>query len=114
MNDILHHVKLNPHEDSAQLYPHLQGRRTLTLSKAVEVMIACHDSYVAQSVVMYCGGWDVVKTYAQTYFSKIHIQEDARDEKNVGELNEVLSLLVHIFRGINQKQNYGNQLLAVW
>lgn len=113
-DDILHHVKLNPHEDSAQLYPHLQGRRTLTLSKAVEVMIACHDSYVAQSVVMYCGGWDVVKTYAQTYFSKIHIQEDARDEKNVGELNEVLSLLVHIFRGINQKQNYGNQLLAVW
>ncbi|MCU5707468.1 class A beta-lactamase-related serine hydrolase [Bacillus wiedmannii] len=98
-NDILQHVKFNPKEDSAQLYPHLQGRRTLTLSKAVEVMIACHDSYVAQSVVMYCGGWDVVKMYAQTYFSKIHIQEDARDEKNVGELNEVLSLLVHIFQG---------------
>lgn len=58
-NDILHHVKFNPNEDSAQLYPHLQGRRTLTLSKAVEVMIACHDSYVAQSVVMYCGGWDL-------------------------------------------------------
>ncbi|PGK38535.1 hypothetical protein CN907_14570 [Bacillus anthracis] len=98
-NDILHHVKFNPNEDSAQLYPHLQGRRTLTLSKAVEVMIACHDSYVAQSVVMYCGGWDAVKMYAQTYFSKIHIQEDARDEKNVGELNEVLSLLVKIFQG---------------
>ncbi len=33
-NDILHHVKFNPNEDSAQLYPHLQGRRTLTLSKS--------------------------------------------------------------------------------
>lgn len=47
-------------------------------------------------------------------FQKIYIQEDARDEKNVGELNEVLSLLVHIFRVISQKQNYGNQLLAAW
>ena len=100
MNDILHHVKFNPNEDSAQLYPHLQGRRTLTLSKAVEVMIACHDSYVAQSVVMYCGGWDAVKMYAQTYLSKIHIQEDARDEKNVGELNEVLSLFSTYFSGL--------------
>lgn len=98
-NDVLHHIKFHPHEDSAQLYPHLQGRSTLTLSKAVEVMIACHDSYVAQSVVMYCGGWDIVQMYAQTHFSKIHIQENARDEKNVGELNQVLSLLVHIFQG---------------
>ena len=80
-NDILHYIKFNPHEDSAQLYPHLQGRTSLTLSQAVEVMIACHDSYVAQSVVMHCGGWDAVKMYAQTYFSKIHIQENARDEK---------------------------------
>ncbi|AAP26643.1 MULTISPECIES: serine hydrolase [Bacillus] len=111
-DDILHHVKLNPHEDSAQLYPHLQGRRTLTLSKAVEVMIACHDSYVAQSVVMYCGGWDVVKTYAQTYFSKIHIQEDARDEKNVGELNEVLSLLVHIFQGYKSEAELWEPIIS--
>ncbi len=86
-NDILHHIKFHPHEDSAQLYPHLQGRSTLTLSKAVEVMIACHDSYIAQSDVQACGGWDAVKINAQTYFSKIYIQENARDEKNVGELN---------------------------
>ncbi|PGQ44830.1 serine hydrolase, partial [Bacillus thuringiensis] len=81
------------------LYPHLQGRTSLTLSQAVEVMIACHDSYVAQSVVTHCGGWDAVKMYAQTYFSKIHIQENARDEKNVGELNEVLALFIQIFQG---------------
>jgi hypothetical protein len=98
-NDILHHIKFHPHEDSAQLYPHLQGRSTLTLSKAVEVMIACHDSYIAHSVVKHCGGWDAVKINAQTYFSKIYIQENARDKKNVGELNQVLSLLVHIFQG---------------
>lgn len=96
-NDILHYIKFNPHEDSAQLYPHLQGRTSLTLSQAVEVIIACHDSYVAQSVVMHCGGWDAVKMYAQTYFSKIHIQENARDEKNVGELSEVLPILQWLY-----------------
>ncbi|GCF72954.1 serine hydrolase [Bacillus cereus] len=98
-NDTLHHIKFNPNEDSAQLYPHLQGRATLTLSKAVEVMIACHDSYIAQSIVMHCGGWDTVREYVSTNFSKIHIQENPRDEQNVGELNQVHSLLVHIFQG---------------
>ncbi|PEQ29862.1 hypothetical protein CN467_27615 [Bacillus cereus] len=98
-NDTLHHIKFNPNEDSAQLYPHLQGRATLTLSKAVEVMIACHDSYIAHSVVMHCGGWDTVKEYVSTNFSKIHIQENPRDEKNIGELKQVLSLLLHIFQG---------------
>ncbi|MDH4421736.1 MULTISPECIES: serine hydrolase [Bacillus] len=98
-NDTLHHIKFNPNEDSEQLYPHLQGRNTLTLNKAVEVMIACHDSYIAKSIVMYCGGWDTVREYISTYFSKIHIQENPRDEQNVGELNQVLSLLVHIFQG---------------
>ncbi|MEX0137087.1 serine hydrolase [Bacillus nitratireducens] len=98
-NDTLHHIKFNPNEDSAQLYPHLKGRATLTLSKAVEVMIACHDSYIAHSVVMHCGGWDTVKEYVSTNFSKIHIQENPRDEKNIGELKQVLSLLLHIFQG---------------
>ncbi|EJQ60753.1 hypothetical protein EXW32_14160 [Bacillus mycoides] len=98
-NDTLHHIKFNPNEDSVQLYPHLQGRTTLTLSKAVEVMIACHDSYIAHSVVMHCGGWETVRENVLTYFSKIHIQENPRDEQNVGELNQVLSLLVHIFQG---------------
>ncbi|PET93684.1 hypothetical protein CN527_29295 [Bacillus cereus] len=98
-NDTLHHIKYNPNEDSAQLYPHLQDRATLALSKAVEVMIACHDSYIAQSIVMHCGGWDTIREYVSTYFSKIHIQENPRDEQNVGELNQVHSLLVHIFQG---------------
>ncbi|MBJ8105425.1 MULTISPECIES: serine hydrolase [Bacillus cereus group] len=98
-NDILHHIKFHPHEDSAQLYPHLQGRSTLTLSKAVEVMIACHDSYIAQSIVMHCGGWDTIREYVSTKFSKIHIQENPKDEKNIGELKQVLSLLLHIFQG---------------
>ncbi|MED0905716.1 serine hydrolase [Bacillus nitratireducens] len=98
-NDTLHHIKFNPNEDSAQLYPHLQDSATLALSKAVEVMIACHDSYIAQSIVMHCGGWDTIREYVSTYFSKIHIQENPRDEQNVGELNQVHSLLVHIFQG---------------
>ncbi|EJR54966.1 hypothetical protein IIM_01906 [Bacillus cereus VD107] len=98
-NDILHHIKFNPNEDSAQLYPHLQGRNIFSLSKAVEMMIACHDSYIAQSIVMHCGGWDTVREYVSTYFTKIHIQDNPRDEQNVGELNQIHSLLVHIFQG---------------
>ncbi|WP_264446558.1 serine hydrolase [Bacillus cereus] len=98
-SDKLHHIKYNPNEDSAQLYPHLQDRATLTLSKAVEVMVACHDSYIAQSIVMHCGGWDTIREYVSTNFSKIHIQENPKDEKNIGELKQVLSLLLHIFQG---------------
>ncbi|MGE7886978.1 serine hydrolase [Bacillus cereus] len=111
-NDILHHITFNPNEDSAQLYPHLQGRTALALSKAVEVMIACHDSYIAQSVVMHCGGWDAVKMYAKTYFSKIHIQENARDEKNVGELNEVLALLIQIFQGYKSEPELWEPIIS--
>lgn len=111
-NDILHYIKFNPHEDSAQLYPHLQGRTSLTLSQAVEVMIACHDSYVAQSVVMHCGGWDAVKMYAQTYFSKIHIQENARDEKNVGELSEVLALFIQTFQGYKSEPELWEPIIS--
>ncbi|EJQ13764.1 hypothetical protein IE3_02663 [Bacillus cereus BAG3X2-1] len=48
---------------------------------------------------MHCGGWDTIREYVSTYFSKIHIQENPRDEQNVGELNQVHSLLVHIFQG---------------
>ncbi|KFN04323.1 class A beta-lactamase [Bacillus clarus] len=98
-NDELNHITFNPKEDSAQLYPHLQGRDTLTLRNAVEVMIACHDSYIAQSVVMHCGGWDGVRQCVQTYFSKIHIKENPKDEQNVGELNQILTLLIYIFQG---------------
>lgn len=48
---------------------------------------------------MHCGGWDTVREYISTYFTKIHIQEYPRDEQNVGELNQVHSPLVHIFQG---------------
>ncbi|TCW57975.1 beta-lactamase family protein [Bacillus thuringiensis] len=48
---------------------------------------------------MHCGGWDSIRKYVSTYFSKIYVQENPRDEQNVGELNQVHSLLVHIFRG---------------
>ncbi|TXR60869.1 hypothetical protein DM800_23590 [Bacillus sp. AY18-3] len=98
-NDMLHQIKFNPKEDSAQLYPHLQGRDTISLCKAVEVMIACHDSYIAKTIVLHCGGWDTIRKYVSTYFPKIHVQENPRDEQNIGELNQVHSLLVHIFRG---------------
>ncbi|MBU5218465.1 class A beta-lactamase-related serine hydrolase [Bacillus albus] len=98
-DDILHQIKFDSKEDSVQLYPHLQERDTLSLSKAVEVMIACHDSYIAKAIVLHCGGWDVIRKYVSMYFPNIHVQENPRDEQNVGELNQVHSLLIHIFRG---------------
>ncbi|CAM4346472.1 serine hydrolase [Bacillus albus] len=98
-DDILHQIKFDSKEDSVQLYPHLQERDTLSLSKAVEVMIGCHDSYIAKAIVLHCGGWDVIRKYVSMYFPNIHVQENPRDEQNVGELNQVHSLLIHIFRG---------------
>jgi hypothetical protein len=45
LDDIVEEVSFNPAEDSKELYPHLQNRQTLPLKEAIEVMIACHDSY---------------------------------------------------------------------
>ncbi|MFE6169770.1 serine hydrolase [Viridibacillus arvi] len=53
--DTVEGVVLNPEEDSHEVYPHIQNRESLALQEAVEVMIACHDSFVANSVVQFCG-----------------------------------------------------------
>ncbi|PEE39434.1 serine hydrolase [Bacillus pseudomycoides] len=98
-SDEIANIVFNPKEDSKEIYPHLQRRTVLTLKNAVEVMIACHDNCIAQSVVNFCGGWEEVNRRIQCSFSKIYITKDPRDMKNVGKLKQVLKLLIRIFQG---------------
>ncbi|WP_410982810.1 serine hydrolase [Bacillus cereus] len=98
-SDEIDNIAFSHKEDSKEIYPHLQGRTVLTLRNAVEVMIACHDNFIAQSVVSFCGGWEEVNKRIQSSFSKINITKDPRDAKNVGKLKQVLKLLIRIFQG---------------
>ncbi|MDZ5609431.1 serine hydrolase [Bacillus pseudomycoides] len=98
-SDEIDNIAFSHKEDSKELYPHLQKRTVLALRNAVEVMIACHDNFIAQSVVGFCGGWEEVNRRIQSSFSKIYITKDPRDAKNVGKLKQVLKLLIRIFQG---------------
>lgn len=103
-NDIVKDITFNPNEDSKEIYPHFQNRETLVLQDAVEVMIACHDSFVANSIVRFCGGWEEVNKNIKSYFVNINITQNPRDLANKGELSQVFELLRLIFEGY--KNNY--------
>ncbi|MFC4411608.1 serine hydrolase [Chungangia koreensis] len=98
-NDLVKDISFNPNEDSNQIYPHFQNRDALTLAEAVEVMIACHDSYVANRIVEICGGWKSIDKKIKSYFSKINITQNPRDLHNNGEVSQLLELLRLIFQG---------------
>jgi hypothetical protein len=92
-------VIFNPKEDSNEVYPHFQNRESLALQDAVEVMIACHDSFVAERIVQFCGGWDLINNKIKSYFKTINITRNPRDLDNNGELSEMLELLRLIHQG---------------
>lgn len=73
--DSIDDIVLDSNEDSKELYPHFQNRNSLTLSEAVEVMIACHDNLIAKRIVQYCGGWEYISDRLSFYFEKITIKE---------------------------------------
>jgi len=98
-NDIIEGVKLNPNEDSHILYPHLQGRKSLSLYESVEVMIACHDSFVANGIVEFCGGWDRMNSKINSYFPNIRVTENPRDIDNTGGVSQLLEVLCSINEG---------------
>ena len=100
--DSIEEISLNPKEDSHEIYPHLQNRKTLTIREAVEVMIACHDSFVANSIVQFCGGWDKVNAEIKLNFNKINIIQNPRNLENQGELSQLLELLYQIFVGYRE------------
>ncbi|MEH7444201.1 serine hydrolase [Bacillus sp. JJ1122] len=98
-NDLVEPIRFNPNEDSDEIYPHLQNRNSLMLRDAVEVMIACHDRFVANAVVRFCGGWEKVNESIQSYFIHMNITEEPRDPDNLGKLSEMLELMRLIFHG---------------
>jgi beta-lactamase class A len=97
-NEIIEEISFDPKEDSHILYPHLQHRNSITLQDAVEVMIVCHDSVVANRIVQYFGGWGVVNQKIQSYFDTINITENPRDLDNKGKLNQLMDLLCQIIQ----------------
>lgn len=98
-NDIVEDISFNPDEDSYQIYPHFLNRKALALSEAVEVMIACHDSFVANKIVQFSGGWESINKKIKSYFININITQNPRDLDNNGELSQMLELLRLIFQG---------------
>ncbi|MCF6409537.1 serine hydrolase [Pseudalkalibacillus salsuginis] len=98
-DDIVGDISFNPDEDSKLIYPHFQHRKTLPLRDAVEVMIACHDSFVANRIVQMCGGWKRVNKTIQSYFTDINILQDPFDTDNKGNLTQISELMILIFEG---------------
>ncbi|WP_399207573.1 serine hydrolase [Sutcliffiella rhizosphaerae] len=97
-DDIVPHICFNPNEDSKELYPHFQHRRSLALREAVEVMIACHDSYVANGLVNFCGGWEKVNKTIQSYSPTLYVTENPRANKNKGQLGQLFDVMLEIFQ----------------
>jgi hypothetical protein len=62
-------------------------------------MIACHDNMVANSIVQYCGGWELINQEIQRSFNNITITHDPRDLNNQGELKQMLDVLCEIYSG---------------
>jgi Beta-lactamase enzyme family len=102
-DDMVEGISFNPKEDSSELYPHLQKRPSLPLREAVEVMIACHDSFTAKSIVGSFGGWEKVNEEIQSDFPSILVTEDPRDPDNKGMLSELAELMKRIYQGYNER-----------
>lgn len=97
--DIVEDVTLNPREDSNEVYPHFQNRENLALRDAVEVMVACHDSFVADRIVQFSGGWEMINQKVKSYFKNINITRNPSALENNGELSEMFELLRLIYQG---------------
>ncbi|OIU72809.1 serine hydrolase [Rossellomorea aquimaris] len=102
-DDMVEGISFNPKEDSSELYPHLQKRTFLPLREAVEVMIACHDSFAAKSIVGSFGGWEKVNEEIQADFPSIKVTEDPRHPDNNGMLSELAALMIGIYQGYNER-----------
>ncbi|MGD6962491.1 serine hydrolase [Fictibacillus phosphorivorans] len=101
-NDLIEDFQLDKEENSAVLFPHFQGSRSLSLGSLVEVMISCHDSKAADSIVQFCGGWEKVNTEINRSYKHINISSNPRDVENKGRISEVLSVLIAIFEGYHR------------
>ncbi|WP_137789368.1 serine hydrolase [Bacillus sp. E(2018)] len=101
-NDLIKDIQLDKEENSAVLFPHFQESRSLSLGSLVEVMISCHDSKAADSIVQFCGGWEKVNTEINRSYKHINLSSNPRDVENKGRISEVLSVLKAIFEGYHR------------
>ncbi|MED1864448.1 serine hydrolase [Fictibacillus nanhaiensis] len=97
-NDLIEDFQLDKEENSTVLFPHFQGRASLSLGNLVEVMIACHDSKAADSVVKFCGGWEKLNRELSRVYNHINVTSNPRDVENRGELGEVLQVLKTVYK----------------
>ncbi|MFD1737818.1 serine hydrolase [Bacillus salitolerans] len=103
-NEMVEDITFNPKEDSHEIYPHLQGMNSLALRDAVEVMIACHDSFVANAVVKHYGGWKRINEDLKSYFNTMNVTENPLDMDNSGELSQLIELIRFIYQGYKMNQ----------
>ncbi|HET7577957.1 MAG TPA: serine hydrolase [Bacillales bacterium] len=105
-------IKLNPDEDSDILFPHLQGRTSLSLSKAVTVMIASHDNDLAHSVVNHIGGWNALNEKIKTHFPDITVTTNPRDTDNRGNIGSLFAMLKTIYSGYGQNPEVWEPIMS--
>ncbi|KGX88292.1 serine hydrolase [Pontibacillus marinus] len=101
-DDVVSEVKVDPREDSEQLYPHWQRRDTLQLRQVVEGMIACHDVELAKACANQLGGFSRIQSQIDKNFLSINVTEDPRDEENRGQLVEIAKLVQTIYNSYQQ------------
>ncbi|WP_162038496.1 serine hydrolase [Chengkuizengella sediminis] len=101
-NTIIDNIKFDPKEDGHIVYPHLQNRNSLPLHKVIEVMIACHDNFLADCVVSYAGGWTKINEKIRLEFASINLTKNPYSAKNNGNLRDLFLALSAIFYGYQQ------------
>lgn len=106
-------VALDPEEDSATLYPHLQGMQKLPLRNVVEIMIACHDKNCADAVANLLGGWTHVESLVTRRFPGVRVNRDPRNqEENIGQLRSVLDVIQGVISGFLATPNVFEPVVA--
>ena len=68
-------------------------------------MIACHDSFVANCIVEFCGGWYEVNRKIKTFFTGINITENPRDYNNQGVISQLLDIMCLFSEEYEKKPN---------
>ncbi|OFW79268.1 MAG: hypothetical protein A2201_07275 [Alicyclobacillus sp. RIFOXYA1_FULL_53_8] len=103
----------DPKEDSADVYPHLQGLHEYELRDVVEVMIACHDGNCANGLANLIGGWGVVQSDIAQKYPRVSVHQAARDEeRNSAELAEMVRMVQEIVKSYPRTPSLWKPVLA--
>ncbi|WP_349408290.1 serine hydrolase [Pseudalkalibacillus sp. SCS-8] len=100
---MLNNIAFDPKENSDILYPHLQKRTSLPLRTVVEVMLACHDNYLAKNMVDQLGGWKAFNNKITSVYQSVNLTSDPFEYDNRGSLKDVFSAMLKIYNGYKLK-----------